>query len=134
MVLADIIYFCLLCLVVNLLILKRVYCRESLALLRQLHRVTVILLQLCDLVILTRSQKILRSTQSTFTFFTRLCGFVALWNLRQGLPSTFKHHSYRIKTFLFAHATYVCDTTMFNLIVISVSNEATLASGYKLMS
>ena len=35
----------------------------------------------------------------------------ALWNLRQGLPSAFKHHSYRIKTCLITHATYAC---MFN--------------------
>ena len=56
------------------MILKRVYYRESLALLRPVHRVTVILLQMWGFVILTRSPKTIWGTQSPFTFFTS-----ALW-------------------------------------------------------
>ena len=58
------------------MVLERIYYEESLALLRPVHRVIVILFQMCGLMILTRSRKTLRGTQSPFTFITQLCGFV----------------------------------------------------------
>ena len=116
---------------VHIMVLKCVYYGESLALLQPVHRVTVILLQMCGLVILTGFSKNLIGYLIYVHIF-----HLALW-FCWTLGKVYLRHSNitDVESKLISphtssmHAcSIVCDTKMLHLIVISVPHNTSHAS------